>query len=70
MTRSDALGFLFFNTRESGPGTVFLISLSGCYAELNKLFVCVASAGVSQGSQATAVRLVCATVITNLAKVQ
>lgn len=61
---------LSFCTPKSGPGSVFLISLSGCYAELNKLFVCVASAGVSLGSQAAAVRLVCATVITNLAKVQ
>lgn len=69
MTSSAALGFLF-NALKSGPGTMFLISLSGCYAELNKLFVCVAPAGVSLGSQAAAVRLVCATVITNLAKVQ
>lgn len=62
--------WLSFYTLKSGPGTVLLISLSGCYTELNKLFVCVASAGVSLDSQAVAVRLVCATVITNLAKVQ
>lgn len=34
-----------------GPAAVSLISLSGCYAELNKLFVCGASVGVSLGSQ-------------------
>lgn len=47
---------------------MFLISVSGCSAGLNKLFVCGASAGVSVGSRAVVARLVCATVITNLVK--
>lgn len=47
---------------------MFLISVSGCSAGLNKLFVCGASAGVSVGSRAAMARLVCATVITNLVK--
>lgn len=49
--------------------TMFLIRFLGCYAVLNKLFVYVASAGVSLGSQAAMARLVCVTVITNLGKV-
>lgn len=49
---------------------MFLISFLGCYAVLNKLFVYVASAGVSLGSQAAMARLVCVTVITNLGKVR
>lgn len=48
---------------------MLLISFLGCYAVLNKLFVYVASAGVSLGSQAAMARLVCVTVITNLGKV-
>lgn len=48
---------------------MFLIRFLGCYAVLNKLFVYVASAGVSLGSQAAMARLVCVTVITNLGKV-
>lgn len=47
---------------------MFLISVSGFSARLNKLFVCGASAGVSVGSRAAMARLVCATVITNLVK--